>query len=171
MGTGQTMLVLVALVILATITISSNKLIIDQSETVQGSEAMITGTAIGQTEIEEATEKYFDGRVLPPLTTDTVSTFTPPSQFGSEPGYIAGDPSTFDDIDNYNGYTDTVSTPRLGDFITTDSVYYVTETAPDVNAGTQTFFKRIDVTVQNPYLATPNHSIELSAIVSYRYKD
>lgn len=172
MGTGQTLLVLVSLVILALVTISANKMVLNQTGVVQGSEAMITGTAIGQAAIEEATVKYFDGNVLPPLTTDTATVFTSPSQLGPyETGEVAGNPATFKDLDDYNGYVDTVSTSRLGNFITTDSVYYVNENSPDANAGTQTFFKRINVTVQNQYLATPNHMITLSEIVSYRYKN
>ncbi len=170
MGTGQTLLVLAALVILAIITISANKLVLSQSDTVLGSEAMITGTAIAQAKIEEATVKYFDGNVLPPLSTDTVSMFTPPPLGPSEPGVIPGDPSTYVSLSDYNGYVDTVSTPRLGDFITRDSVYYVNENPPYSNVETQTFFKRIDVIVQNKYLPGPYHADTLSAIVSYRYK-
>ncbi len=170
MGTGQMLLALLALTILASVTISANKLVLSQTDLVQGSEAMITGTAIGQAMVEKITVKYFDQRVLPPLSTDTVSVLTPPSLLGPDSGEVATDPKTFNDIDDYNGYRDSVWTPRLGYFWRTCRVYYVTENSPDVNAETQTFLKRIDVTVKSPYIGTPGDSIMISKIVSYRYK-
>ncbi len=170
MGTAQMLLALLALTILASVTISANKLVLSQTDLVQGSEAMITGTAIGQAMVEKITVKYFDQRVLPPLSTDTVSVLTPPSLLGPDSGEVATDPTTFNDVDDYNGYRDSVWTPRLGYFWRTCRVYYVTENSPDVNAETQTFLKRIDVTVKSPYIGTPGDSIMISKIVSYRYK-
>ncbi len=169
MGTGQTLMALVALTILATVTISANKLVLNRTDIVLQSEAMITGTAVGQAMIEQITVKRFDQNLPPPLTTDDVDDLS--QVLGPDQGENPLDPSTFNDIDDYNGYRDSVLTPRLGYFWRTCSVYYVTENSPDANAGPQTFLKRIDVTVKNPYIATQDSSIKLSKIVSYRYKD
>lgn len=168
MGTGQMLLALVALTILASVTISANKLILNETDVVQGSEAIITGTAIGQAMLEEITVKYFDQNVLPPLSTDTAGAFTPPDQLGPDTSDVAGVDTTYNDIDDYNGYSDSVSTPRLGYFDRRCEVYYVNEAGD--SSTVRTFMKKIKVTVENPYLSTPDHSIELSQIVSYRYK-
>jgi len=168
MGTGQMLLVLVALTILAGVTISANKLVLNQADVVQGSEAMITGTAIGQAMVEKITVKYFDQKMLPPLFTDEPDSLTPASKLGPDPGETVD--TTFNDVNDYNGYKDSVNTPRLGYFVRTCRVYYVSENSPDVNAGTQTFLKKIEVTVRNPYLGTPGDTVVVSKIVSYRYK-
>lgn len=168
MGTGQMLLVLLSLTILASVTISANKLILNETDVVQGSEAMITGTAIGQAMLEQITVKEFDQNVLPPLSTDTATVFTPPSQLGPDSSDVAGDDTTYNDIDDYNGFVDSVSTPRLGYFVRQCEVYYVHSDGD--SSDVQTFFKKIKVFVENVYLNTPNHMISLSEIVSYRYK-
>lgn len=170
MGTGQMLLALAAMAILSGVTISANTLILNRTDLVQGSEAVITGTALGQALVEDATVKCFDQKVLPPLSTDTVSVLTLASDLGIDSGEVAGNPVTFNDLDDYNGYTDSVETPRIGYFWRSCRVYYVTATSPDVNAGVRTFLKRIDVTVTSPYITLPGDSIRVSKIVSYRYK-
>jgi len=169
MGMGQTLLVLAALAILASVTISSNRLVLNQVDVVQGSEALITGTGIGQEMVEQVTEKYFDGNVIPPKTTDTVSILSAPLTFGPEAGEIATDPTTFHDIDDYDGYMDSVYTSRLGYFYRTDRVCYVSENPPYADTTAQTFLKKVYVTIKNPYLGTPGDSIQISKVVSYRY--
>lgn len=169
MGTGQMMLALMALTILASVTISANKLVLDQTDTVQGSEAMITGTAIGQAMVEQITVKYFDQNVLPPLSTDSAAVFTPPSELGPDTSDVPGVDTTYNDIDDYNGFVDSVSTPRLGYFTRQCSVFYVDGNGD--SSTVQTFYKKIRVTVENPYISTPTHTISLSDIVSYRYKN
>lgn len=170
MGTGQMLLALAAMAILSGVTISANKLLLNRTDLVQGSEAIITGTAIAQALVEDATIKYFDQRVLPPLSTDTVRVLTPVSDLGVDSGEVANNPASFNDLDDYNGYADSVETPRLGYFRRSCRVYYVTASSPDVNAGVRTFLKRIDVTVTSPYITLPGDSIRVSRIISYRYK-
>lgn len=170
MGSSQTLLVLAALTIFGMISISANKRMLNTSDAVLNSETVITGTAIAQAEIEQVTTKRFDQNLPPPLTTDTVSALTSPEDLGPDPGENPDHASTFNDIDDYNGYVDSVNTPRFGYYTRRCSVYYVTETDPNGNAGTRTFIKRIDVTVYSPYMNTPGHEITLSKLVSYRYK-
>src|SRR5258708_18801930 len=49
---------------------------------------------------------------------------------------------SFDDVDDFNGYHNTVATPRLGDFKNTCKVYFVADTAPDAVSGAKTFLDR-----------------------------
>ncbi len=161
-------MVLLALTILASVTISANRLVLNETDVVQGSEAMITGTAICQAMVEQITVKHFDQNVLPPMSTDTATAFTPPSQLGPDSSDVFDVDTTYNDIDDYNGFVDSVSTPRLGYFKRYCSVYYVHQ---DGDSSTvQTFLKKISVTVENPYISTPDHELNLSVIVSYRYK-
>lgn len=164
------LLALAAMAILSGVTISANTLILNRTDLVQGSEAVITGTALGQALVEDATVKYFDQNVLPPLSTDTAGIFTPAYELGIDSGEVADSATTFNDLDDYNGYRDSVETPRIGYYWRSCRVYYVTASSPDVDAGVQTFLKRIDVTITSPYITLPGDSIRISKIISYRYK-
>ncbi len=172
MSTSQTLLSLAALMILGTVTLSADRVILSGSSTGYNSEAIVTGTAIGQAEIERITVKYFDGNVLPPYSTASANSFTAVSSLGpTESGVDPTNPATFVDVDDYNGYQYSDSTPRLGYFTIRDSVYYVDPDYPDQYSGTQEFVKRIDVRVSNQYIDTRSRSVVLSKLVSYRYKN
>src|SRR6185436_19070845 len=68
-------------------------------------------------------------------------------------GDVSGNTATYDDVDDFNGYTKTVPTTRLGNYFDSVKVYYVAEDYPDVVSYTQTYLKRIYIRVRNKYLA------------------
>ena len=53
------------------------------------------------------------------------------------------DPSTWDDIDDYNGYVKQISTPHVENYSVMTTVDYVSASNPDITSLTQTYFKRI----------------------------
>ena len=86
-------------------------------------------------------------------------------------GSVRGDNSSwFDDIDDYCGdgtrqYIRAASSGSLTGYRLTVSVYYVKKATPNVAASSQTFYKRIDVTVTNS-LYLPK-ALVFSAIATY----
>ena len=171
MGTsGQIILAIGAILLLGTVILYGNSLVVNKTVRLLQTEATMTSTSLGQAFIEEVTLKRFDENYALPNFTDSVTDLVPPVTLGVDAGEVASNSDTFDDIDDYNGYTRTTPTPRLGNFIVTSTVSYVSDTSPDLKSATQTWMKRIDVRMQNPYLISPDSSLTFSEIVSYRYR-
>ena len=79
---------------------------------------------------------------------------------------IRGDsPSYFDDVDDYHGYKRIANSSDISGYLLKVSVYYVKKSSPDVSSSVETFYKRIDVTVEHPiYLP---RKLSFSAIATY----
>ena len=71
----------------------------------------------------------------------------------------------YNDVDDYHEYTRIATTPRMGEFQVTDTVFYVLETSPDTESFTQTFHKKVVVTVRHPNMFSP---LQLSDVAAYR---
>ena len=164
---NQILYIFGAIVVLGITTRSVNSLWLTKQETLYQTEAQITGNTLAQSLIDEVISKKFDENSSPDSTL-TLSELTAPNALGADPGEKKKDSSTFDDLDDYDNYHRTVSTPRMGSFDMKSTVYYVAETSPDKKSNIRTFLKRIDVQIVNPYVGTSDNSITVSRIVSYR---
>ena len=130
---------------------------------------VITGIAQGMIErilVKGYDDKFFGGK-------DTaVSAFS--TTLGKDAGEVAGRDTTFDDIDDYKGYQDSVAHPRLGKFYVSCNVWYVSETAPFDTTASKTFLKKISVSVTNSYLVDSTdtrkirRAVSLTRYVGYR---
>jgi hypothetical protein len=79
---------------------------------------------------------------------------------------IRGDsPSYLDDVDDYHGYERIANASDISGYDLKVSVYYVKKSSPDAASSTQTYYKRIDVTVEHP-LYLPR-KLSFSAIATY----
>ena len=169
MGNVQILLVVLAITLLGLLLLPANRALINRDQVLIQSEATSTATAIGQELVEEAIVRKFDERF-----SGRRESTSDPTNFSHTLGIDAGEnPSnaeTFDDVDDFNGYQTTIPTPRLGNFICTCKVYYVTESNPDLVSASCTFLKRIDVKVSNPYILSSDSTVTASKIISYRYK-
>ncbi len=163
MNTGQTMMVIIALVLLGTLALTVNSTIVDSSEVSLEMEAGLDALSYGQSLMDEILDKEYDEATTDGQRVFSYSQLTPPSALGPESGELTVSPdssatSTFksakgyDDVDDYNGYTRKVLNSRLDVFTLTVRVKYVSEDVPDSTSSTQTFYKRISVTVTNPYM-------------------
>ena len=61
----------------------------------------------------------------------------------------------FDDLDDYNGYVRLVNTPRAENYRVEAAVSYASVTFPDSSKSTQTFCKKMTVTVTSPFFPQP----------------
>ncbi|MDI6766491.1 MAG: hypothetical protein QME52_06685 [Bacteroidota bacterium] len=194
MNTGQMLLVIGALTLLTIMSLSVNTLILSKTTTILQAEAELTAISIAQSMLDEIKTKYFDQRVAyDSVKVYNLSLMTHPSAFGPsgveagkvplpEPPdtvvpYKSMKKSNYDDVDDYHNYRRFYYSYALGLFTVVDSVYYVLESNPDQVSGTQTFVKRIVVTVRHRNLApaeasynqwTSRYYLQLADIAIYR---
>ena len=91
--------------------------------------------------------------------------FTPADSLGLDSGEVATDPKTFNDFDDYNGYTAVDSTMKSAIFKLYCKVNYVQETNLDDTLNTtKTFHKKITVKVWSKSMSD---TMVLSSIYSY----
>jgi hypothetical protein len=180
MNLGQMLLVVGAMAILSTLTLSINTTILRAYMISYDSEATIDAISVGQAMIDEINTQAFDS-----LTTGTSkvldpSLCTPGSRFGADldsektfATQIAASPDTapfksllkFNDVDDYQGYRRIAKSTHLGNFNVRDSVFYVMESNHDTPSATQTWFKKVEVTVTHPNLLSP---VKVKGLIVFR---
>lgn len=172
MNTGQMLLVIGALALLSTLTLAVNSTIINKYQMIYEAEATIDAISLGQALLDEALAKAFDEKTTGTSKVYNVSNLTPIGSLGADAGEaIAGFDSTFlsvlrfDDFDDFHNYNRIATTPRMGRFVVTSRVIYVTSANPDLAAGSQTYQKKMVVTVSHPSLKVP---VPVSDVAIYR---
>lgn len=159
---GQTLLVLSALLLLSFVVLQANGLILSKYSEAYDLQATLEAVSIAETKLDDATQKAFDEQSISKkiyVATD----LTPPANLGPDPGETSI--SKYDDVDDYNGATVTFATPTIDQFTVVYKVEYVTTANPDVVSSVATFFKRVTVTITNPYMT---HAVVSSRVVVYR---
>ena len=176
MHLGQTMLALGALVMVSVMALNVNRRIVEGDQQMYEAEAIDFATGFAQGLLYEITSKKFDELAVDSVLQDP-SEFTSPFMFN--PGYEGEmlptlpdtawykSISTFDDVDDYNGYTRKVNTARIKGFIVKAEVYYVTDANPEDPVWVPTYNKRVVVTVEHAeYMKYLDRAI-FSTIIGY----
>ena len=170
MSTQQVFYVVGAVILFGVLLLPAKRASINRDQIMISSEATMTATAVGQELIEEIYDRKFDENLGPGIKDSSVNQLSTTMGLETAKGDTAGKLNTYDDIDDFNGYTRTVPTPRLGNFVDSVKVYYVTEDQPDVIAGSKQWLKRIDVKVRNQYIISSDSTVTVSKIIAYRYR-
>ncbi len=151
----------------------ANRLMIGNNQIASQNEYYITGLALAQSVLDEAKTKWFDQVTHDnPNTTVPRATLTNPTALKPETGEIIITPDTltsaspysatnkgymsavkYNDVDDYNGYSRIVNTPRAENYKVMVAVNYASETNPDTPSTTQTYCKRMVVKVTSPFFA------------------
>ncbi|MBA4312909.1 MAG: hypothetical protein C0417_09790 [Chlorobiaceae bacterium] len=173
MNTGQVLLVIAALTLLSIVALSVNSLIVSKTTTILQAEAYLAAVTIGQSMLDEIMVARFDSAVLgtKKVFPGQAAKFTPVTYFGPEVNGTSGNERTlvslpespdtatiygasryYDDIDDYHCYKRYYYSEALGVFTVTDSIFYWLE-GSDATTSSQTFYKKILVTVRHPNLA------------------
>ena len=157
MSSGQMILGLGALVMLSTLALTLNSVVLDGNRTMMESELYVLGTSVAQSFVERAAVLACD---------DNVGTHDPstlPNAFTS-PVYLVPDAGetypNYDDVDDFNGYSATVSTTRA-DFHVGIVVKYCDSSGNDQT--NRTYFKKMEVTVVSPFIPTPVAAMRIFA--------
>ncbi|MGE5364426.1 MAG: hypothetical protein ACM3SM_09865 [Bacteroidota bacterium] len=161
MGGIQSVLAIGAMLLLTLTTINFNSAYLNNSTVEIENKVMMTAFSLADDMIEEIKIRSFDEKTVQ-FTSANPSDLTPSSSLGPETGESY---ATFDDIDDFNGYTKSISAPHAENYSIRCKIEYVSATAPDNVSSTQTFYKRAKITVSSPYL---RHSINLSYIFTLK---
>ena len=157
---GQILLVLGAFTLLIFLTMTVNQAISSRMDDTYQAEAVIAATTLAQSMLNQVTQKPFDDstRIKP---VDSVQHLPPVYSLGKEPGESY---SSFNDVDDFNGYVST-DTIINGIFTSTVDVVYVSPFSLEATSAERTFYKKISVRVGSRELKSI--PIVLTRIVSY----
>jgi hypothetical protein len=168
MSLGQSILSILALVVITFLVVSANRIITDSLQDELKGEAYNQAGEIANDLINEALRTKFDDPSVWHIVNgrsyqlyafyQSPSDFTSPSSLGptTSVGY-AGHPDTYpyksigyDDFDDYNGYQRIVDTPIMKGFVVNCTVTYADTTNPNTPVNYRTYYKRLVVKVMQP---------------------
>ncbi len=172
---GQTILTAGFFVLLTVAVINAYIMIGDYDQAYYEDEALETATGLASTLMSEISTKKFDGNIgSDPNTyyyTNQFDVTLGPST--AERNLISPWPdqvpykstTSYNDIDDYNGYIRNANSTTMSGYQLTVTVYYVTKSSPDVSTSSRQTIKRVNIRViQSQYL--PNGTT-FSKIFSY----
>ncbi len=165
MNTGQMMLTSAAVVLLGTTVLTVNKSFSSQGTILEYTEIGVYATSLATSIIDEASSQAFDQNTVDNAVTSP-SSLVKANKLGPDGTERTVPDSTtrFNDFDDYNGLSMGVKVAGVDSFTVTCRVNYIDPSAPMVNLGTQSFFKRLDVQVASMSGAD---TVRMSYIFSY----
>jgi hypothetical protein len=173
MGLGQTMLTILALMLMGRIILTINTTTLDVGFTKDIAEYRITATSLGTSMLEQTSAMAFDEATADSGTTST-SYLTAATAFG--PDATESSEDLYDDIDDYHNYSKTDSLEHSAIFKTRVTVSYMTISGSGiVQTTTKTFSKQVTVDITSDYLmdysVTPAlpETLRFKQIFSYWY--
>ncbi|MGB5529035.1 MAG: hypothetical protein WBQ32_03620 [Ignavibacteriaceae bacterium] len=148
MSSVHSFLSLGALLLISLISLRFNSAVLENSTIETENKVYLTAFSLANDLIEEIKMKAFDAATVKFPTTDP-SVLTSPYSLGHADHEVY---PNFNDIDDFNDYSRTIDAPHAENYRVRCNVYYVSEYNPDYKVMTQTFYKRVDVTVISPYM-------------------
>jgi hypothetical protein len=155
MNTGQTILTIVAIVLLGTNVVSVNRTFTQHGVVLQQTEIGLFGVSLATSLLEEARGKAFDRYSLVGFP-QFLTQLTPHDSLGPEPGELRDDYNDFDDYnwmylgihrDSVAVRADTIRIPDVDTFLRWAKVCYVDTTDPNEYRGNRTWMKKLTVYV------------------------
>lgn len=159
MNTGQSLLSIGALLILSLTVLRVNNSILTTEVTLQDSKLGVLAVSLATSLIEEANKKAFDAVTADDAVTN-LSELTSPYSLGPGSGET---PDTYNDFDDYNGYTKLDSISSI-DYRLTCLVNYVNPDNIDGIIMQKTWHKKITVLVSSSLM---NDTLSFSSVYSY----
>ena len=161
MNTGHSFLSIGALLLFSLVSLNFNSSVLSNTTVEVENKVYLTAFSLADDLIEEIKQKAFDASTIDFPTTDP-STLTSAYSLGHGGWETYPD---YNDIDDYNGFVQSVSAPHAEGYEITCVVQYVDGDDPDQIVSTQTFYKKVTVNVDSPYLRSP---IQLSHIFTLK---
>lgn len=160
MNTGQTIFSIGALLLFSITALRVNNQIITTDVTMQETKLGVLGLSLATSLIEEASNKAFDAATSEDGITD-LNLLTSP--YGLGPGDWET-PETYNDFDDYNGYTRHVDNMPSAEFDISCIVKYVTPENIDHYIMERTWHKKMTVEVSS---SSMRDTIRVSKVYSY----
>lgn len=149
MNLGETLLVLGALVIFSLTTLYLNDSKLENNNQLMENEFRITALGISQSFIEEAQTLGFDEVLISGSPSTLPDDFTSVGSLGSDAGEIY---PAFDDVDDFNGFTQSINTPRA-DYNVSVEVSYADTVNCSPGFSNTSFFKIMRVKVSSIFFS------------------
>lgn len=173
MGLGQTLLTILALILMGRVIITINSTTLDVGFTKDMAEYRITATSLGTSMLEQSAALAFDETTVD-STASTTASLTSAASFGTDATESSVD--LYDDIDDYDNYVKIDSLTNSAIFKTRVGVSYVDIVGSSVvSTATKTFSKEVQVEITSDYLVdyslTPSRpdTLRFKQIFSYWY--
>jgi hypothetical protein len=165
MGLGQMLLSVLAMSLLGGVLLMMNNTTLDSGSAVETTEYVIMASSLGVSQMEQALGKAFDENTV---SSDVGSTASLSSTLTKEGAEVE---ATFDDFDDYNGFSKTVVGDsvffRSATYLISDSVDYVTISGNAVvTSASRTYHKRLRVWVSSPFM---KDTLKFQTVYSYWY--
>ena len=155
----QTLFVTGSFMLLCILTATVNKAIVNKTGDTYQAEAFIAATTLAEGLSQEISQKAFDEKTVT-AAADSAGSFTAVGSLGKEAGEVY---ATFDDIDDYRGYT-RVDSLANGAFTSSVAVQYLNPATLDTSA-VRTYYKKVTITVTDQReMLVP---VTLTSIISY----
>ena len=165
MNTGQTMLTLLAMMLLTLLSVRMNSSVLQTQETMQNSKFGLAAISLATSIIENANKLAFDEVTIDSSLTST-SGLTSIGQLGVDGVEHANKPPDFNDFDDYNNFVYDEKALASANYNISCSVCYVNPTTPNVAATSPTFNKKLTVSVSS---VSMQDTVRISTIFSYWY--
>ena len=160
MNNSQSLVSIGALLLFSITALKVNNRILTNDEIMQESKFGVLGLSLATSMIEEASSKAFDLATVEDGIID-VNLLTAPSSLGPAPGEP---PESYNDFDDYNGYTRHVSNIPSAEFDISCVVQYVDPTQISGFVNHRTWHKKITVKVSSPSM---QDTIRVAKVFSY----
>jgi MSHA pilin protein MshD len=177
MGTGQMMLTVMAVFILSTVILSSNRGYVSNTGTIIQTKLNLIATSLATSRVQKASRLAFDQNTRAandttafpnPITLTTQLSAT----LVAEAGEANGSDTLFNDVDDYNNFIAIDSTPAGDRFRVGSTVLYVDENNPfgPASPSGRTWVKRLDVWVTpmiNPRPGEKPDTLRMKQVFGY----
>ena len=159
----QSFLSLGALMIFSLISLRFDSAVLQNTELEVENKVYLTAFSLADDLLEEIKQRAFDEQTVD-FKAITTSALTAPQSLGKESGEAW---PNFDDIDDYNNYTKPVSLPHAENYTVISKIAYVLESDQNQTSTSQTYFKRVEIFVDSPYL---RHQLKLQYVFTLHSK-
>ena len=161
MNSGHMLLTIAGVILLSNLILNVHKANTNRMLTNYTSESVIDASGLAQSIIDMIQSKAFDENTIDAAVWQ-LDSLTAAINLGPESGEY--NHTDFDDIDDYNNYSTTVSLDRMGDFDITVNVFYVSTLNPQIKSSTPTYSKKIEMSIINYSLLD---TLKYHHIISY----
>ncbi|MEI7813084.1 MAG: hypothetical protein WCJ01_11785 [Ignavibacteria bacterium] len=179
MNTGQSMLTILAMVLLTVTIINVNRNNLTTSTVLDQNRIDILAISLATSIIEDATSLAFDEKTIAAAVASS-SSLTAAASLGIDGTETAAKPNLFDDFDDYGCYVatpkkDTIAVPGSTAsviFWTLCQVDYVNPGNPNTVSASPTYHKRIKLRIFRPGMndaAGKTDTIKMTSVYSYWY--
>lgn len=165
MNTGQTMLTLLAMMMLTFLSLRMNSSILQTQESMQNSKFGLAAISLATSVIENANKLSFDEVTVDSSITST-NALTPINKLGVDGVEHSANPPEYNDFDDYNNYQYDERTLASAYYHISCKVSYVNPLTPNIDANSPTFNKKLTVSVSS---VSMQDTIKMSTIFSYWY--